>query len=168
MSRNPNTDIASGQGWLSFLNEEADLLERLSKLAQDARKNASFTGSETFRKLLSEQAEVCQTLEGLRAQREALLEGLGHSPKELLVVVLGATEPQHHPEVVSAFGRLMDAAESAQHEIDLNRHFFEAALATVEGTIDTVSRAAGTGAQTYDASGIRANKPAPMRVSTCA
>lgn len=168
MSRNVNTDIASGQGWLSFLNEEADLLERLSSLARDARKNASFTGSEIFRNLLSEQAEVCHMLEGLRAQREALLEGLGHSPKELLVVVLSATEPQQHPEVVSAFGRLMDAAETAQQEIDLNRHFFEAALATVEGTIDTVSRAAGTGTQTYDSTGIRANKPAPMRVSTCA
>jgi hypothetical protein len=168
MSRAPETDIASGQGWLSFLKEEADLLERLGALAREARKNASFTGSDTFRKLLSEQAEVCQTLEGIRAQREALLEGLGHSPKELLVVVLGATEPQQHSEVVASFGRLMDAAETAQHEIDLNRHFFEAALATVEGTIQTVSRSAGSGTQTYDSTGIRATKPAPMRVSTCA
>ena len=88
MSREINTDIASGQGWLSFLNEEADLLERLSKLAQDARKNASFTGSEPFRKLLAEQADVCQTLEGLRAQREALLEGLGIARKSFLWLFL--------------------------------------------------------------------------------
>lgn len=152
--------------FLSSLEEERQLLERLAETAARARSaSPDAPGDEGLQHHLERQAEMCSALEAQRRKRAKMLSDGGHRANDLLVVVLGALPKDEHPAAVDTFTRYVDAAEAAQREIDVNREFFSVALATLEDTIEAVVSTVSSSA-VYDARGSSSGSTTALCVST--
>lgn len=124
--------------WLESLSAERAMLLELGQLAESSRA-ASLGGSGGLEEILARQSELCRRLEALRDVRRAFLADSGAAATDFLPAVLARTAHERHAEVISAFRAYVDAAQAAQHQIDLNKDFFRVALAAVEGTLSSVS-----------------------------
>ncbi|MBR56523.1 MAG: hypothetical protein CMH54_00535 [Myxococcales bacterium] len=144
-----NTD----PGWVEMLRQETGMMERLADLSKQARITTSHQELGELADILVEQARICDRIERSRVIRATKLQAMGQNPSDFLVVALSDTEPDEHADVVEAFGLYMEKAKIAQREVDLNRHYFDSALATVENTMDTIIQAVSGGAETYDSNG---------------
>jgi ribosomal protein S16 len=153
--------------WIDELTEETIFLQRLEDLARLSRDAAVYSDSGVFQDNMVKQSSICRDLETIRQRRENRLTRIGQKSSELLVVVLAATPMERQAEVIGIFGEYIKAAETTQKEIDTNRHFFDAALMTVEGALRSVAEASSDSTVTYNSYGSTQPRPAAMYVSTC-
>ncbi len=153
MSTNTLNPSQQNTGWVDMLRHETGMLEQLTDLSRKARVTTSHQDLTNLADILVEQARVCERLERSRVLRVSKLQAMGQNPSDFLVVALSDTTPNDHADVVEAFGHYMETAKVAQREVDLNRHYFDSALATVENTMDIIIQTVSGGAATYDANG---------------
>ncbi|MBX2811626.1 MAG: hypothetical protein KTR25_07445 [Myxococcales bacterium] len=152
--------------FLASLEDEIVVLNDLAQAAAEARVvPPDGTTPNGLHRVLERQAELCFSLEGMRAKRETLLNSNGHSGRDLLVVVLGVLPKEDHPGVVDVFRRYIDAAELTQREIDINQEFFSVALSSLEDTIQEVVCTVSSG-DTYNSKGSNSSESVALCVST--
>jgi hypothetical protein len=122
--------------WLEALQQETALLRDLTAAAARTRGCALTEERGALGQLLKLQSELCEQLEAFRRHRDSRLHQRGYQPREFLVAVLDDTPVTNREPVTAAFSAFVSAAEAAQREIELNREFFSAALATLQDAVE--------------------------------
>ena len=153
---------------LQPIQEEIGVLQELADVARNTRDVKVITDGSALAPMLQKQADLCAQIEHLRSKRNQRLGANKTQPDQALPFLLTLAPKSQHHTIVNLFDQYIDAAESSQAEIRINKVVFDVTLSAVEGALQEVARAANkSGTRTYTASGKNASDFTALCVSTC-
>jgi len=153
---------------LNPIKEETGVLQELADIARNTRDVKILTDGNALAPMLEKQADLCAQIEALRFKRNQRLRANQQSPEEMLPFLLNIAPRSEHQAIVNVFDQYVEAAETSQAEVRINKVVFDATLSAVEGALQEVAQTRNnSGPSTYNASGKNYSDFTALCVSTC-
>ena len=126
------------------IEQETRLLEQLSALAAGTRRAAVERRTKEIHELVSSQEKLIARIEEFRLFRSSQIDKMKRNQGDLLTLLLESLPAERHGQLIEIMDGYTRAIENANRQVNINREFFQAALATVDSTLKAVAQSTRT------------------------